>query len=69
MAAKSSGPDVNAPNVNHESTSDEDLIRGFILALGGGGRNVNTPTIYHDGPLWCIGDPSRPTLDTGRKLP
>ena len=46
MAAKSSSSDVYAPNYNRESISDEDLIRGFLLALGAGGRKDKTLDIY-----------------------
>ena len=48
MVTKRSSSDVNAPNFNREPISDEDLIRGFILALGAGGRKVKTLTIYKD---------------------
>ena len=46
-----SGPSrsgVNAPNFNREPISDDDLARGFILALGAGGRKAKTLTIYAD---------------------
>ena len=46
MISKSSSPDVGALNFGRESISDEDLIRGFILALGAGGRKQKTLTIY-----------------------
>ena len=38
MAFKSSSLDVSAPNYSSEPLSDDDLIRGFTLALGAGGR-------------------------------
>ena len=38
MASKSSSSDVRAPNYSSEPLSDDDLIRGFTLALGAGGR-------------------------------
>ena len=43
-----SGPNVNAPNVNRETKSENDLLNGFILALGAGGRKQKTLTIYED---------------------
>ena len=48
MVAKRSSSDVSAPNFGRESVLDEDLIRGFILALGAGGRKQKTLTIYED---------------------
>ena len=48
MVSKASSSDVSAPNFNREPMSDEDLIRGFILALGAGGRKAKTLTIYYD---------------------
>ncbi len=48
MVTKRSSSDVNAPNFIPEPISDGDLIRGFILALGAGGRKVKTLTIYED---------------------
>jgi len=36
------------PNFKREPMSDENVIRGFILALGAGGRKQNTLTIYED---------------------
>ena len=44
MVSKSSSSDVSAPNFNREPISDEDVIRGFILALGAGGRKQKTLT-------------------------
>ena len=48
MVSKTSSSDVNAPNYPEEPISDEDLILGFILALGVGGRKQKTLTIYED---------------------
>ena len=48
MASQSSSSDVSTPNFNREPISDEDVIRGFILALGAGGRKQKTLTIYED---------------------
>ena len=48
MSTETSSSDVSAPNFNRESISDEDLIRGFILALGAGGRKRKTLTIYEE---------------------
>ena len=48
MVSKTSSSDVSAPNFPRESISDEALIRGFILALGVGGRKPKTLTIYDD---------------------
>ena len=42
MASKSSSSDVSAPNYSSEPLSDDDLIRGFTLALGAGGRKPRT---------------------------
>ena len=38
MVSGTSSPDVDAPNFNRESISDDDLICGLILALEAGGR-------------------------------
>ena len=46
MVSKTSSSDVSAPNFNHEPISDDDLIRGFLLALGAGGRKEKTLHIY-----------------------
>ena len=46
MVFKSSSSDVSAPNYQGESISDEDLIRGFILALGAAARKQKTLIIY-----------------------
>ena len=48
MVSQSSSSDVIAPSFNREPISDEDVIRGFILALGAGGRKQKTLTIYED---------------------
>ena len=48
MAIKSSSSDVSAPNSDLKPISDDDLIRGFILALGAGGRKARTLFIYED---------------------
>ena len=48
MVSRLSSSDVNAPNKRGESISDEDLLRGFILALGASGRKPKTLTIYKD---------------------
>ena len=48
MVAKPSSSDVNAPNSDRGLISDDDLIRGFIMALGAGGRKSRTLFIYED---------------------
>ena len=48
MVSKSSRSDITTPNFKREQVSDEDVIRGFILALGAGGRKQKTLTIYED---------------------
>ena len=48
MASKSSISDVSASNYSPEPLSDDDLIRGFTLALGAGGRKPRTLFIYED---------------------
>ena len=48
MVAQSSSSDISTPNFSREPISDEDVIRGFILALGSGGRKQKTLTIYED---------------------
>ena len=45
MTTKTSSSDVNAPNYQGEPISDEDLIRGFILALGAWGAQAKDT--YH----------------------
>ena len=46
MASKSSSSDVSASNHSSEPLSDDDLIRGFTLALGAEGRKPRTLFIY-----------------------
>ena len=46
MASKSSSSDVSVHNYTSEPLSDDDLIRGFTLALGAGGRKEKTLHIY-----------------------
>ncbi len=48
MTSRSSSSDVSASNSSREPISDDDLIRGFILALGAGGRKPRTLFIYED---------------------
>ena len=48
MVSQSSRSDITTPNFKREQVSDEDVIRGFILALGAGGRKQKTLTIYED---------------------
>ena len=48
MVSKTSSSDVSAPNSGREPISDDDLIRGFVLALGAGGRKARTLFIYED---------------------
>ena len=48
MVSGTSSSDVNAPNAGREPISDDDLIRGFVLALGAGGRKARTLFIYED---------------------
>ena len=48
MVSRSSRSDITTPNFKREQVSDEDVIRGFILALGAGGRKQKTLTIYED---------------------
>ncbi len=45
---QSSSSDISTPNFRREPISDEDVIRGFILALGAGGRKQKALTIYED---------------------
>ncbi|MDA1272276.1 MAG: tyrosine-type recombinase/integrase [Chloroflexi bacterium] len=44
----SSSSDISAPNLIREPISDDDLIRGFLLALGAGGRKPKTIHIYKE---------------------
>lgn len=39
---------VFAPNSNPECQTDEELVRGFLLALGAGGRKERTLQIYEE---------------------
>ena len=48
MVSQSSRSDITTHNFKREQVSDEDVIRGFILALGAGGRKQKTLTIYED---------------------
>ena len=48
MVFKTSSLDVYAPAFCREPISDEDLIRGFILALGAVGRKEKTLYIYEE---------------------
>ena len=69
MVSRSSSSDVSAPNFNRESISDEDLIRGFLLALGAGGRKEKTLHIYEESIRMLsdfarsLGLPSLATMD------
>ena len=69
MVSRTSSSDVCAPNVNRESISDEDLIRGFLLALGAGGRKEKTLHIYEESIRMLsdfarsLGLPSLATMD------
>ena len=69
MVSKSSSSEVSAPNFNRESISDEDLIRGFLLALGAGGRKGKTLHIYEESIRMLsdfaqsLGLPSLATMD------
>ena len=48
MAEKPSSSQVSASNYTPGLISDEDLIRGFVLALGAGGRKARTLFIYEN---------------------
>ena len=48
MLSRMPSSHVNAPNFIREPISDDDLLRGFILALGARGRKQKTLTIYED---------------------
>ena len=48
MTSKTTSSNVCAPNSGPESIPDDDLIRGFLLALGAGGRKPRTLFIYED---------------------
>ena len=49
MVSKRSRSDISAPNVHGKPITDVELIRGFILALGAGGRKEKTLYIYEEG--------------------
>ena len=42
MVSQPSSSDISTPDFRHEPVSDEDVIRGFILALRAGGRKQKT---------------------------
>lgn len=42
MVSQSSSSDISTPKIRREPVSDEDVIRGFILAPGAGGRKQKT---------------------------
>ena len=48
MVSETSSSDVSVPNFSREAISDEDLLRGFLLALGAGGRKPKTLHIYEE---------------------
>ena len=48
MTSKTTSSNVCAPNSGPESIPDDDLIRGFLLSLGAGGRKPRTLFIYED---------------------
>ena len=48
MVNKRSSSDISAPNSHGKPITDHELIRGFILALGAGGRKPLTLFIYED---------------------
>ena len=48
MKSRSSSSHVSAPNYNLEPIPDYELIRGFLLALGAGGRKPKTLHIYEE---------------------
>lgn len=51
MPTKTSSSHVSAPNLSPEVISDADLLRGFLLALGAGGRKQKTLDIYEESLL------------------
>ena len=51
MATKSSSSDVSAPDYNPEPTSNQDLIRGFLLALGAEGVSGSSSTFTRKASL------------------
>ena len=48
MKSGRSNPHISTPDFQPEPVSDEDLIRGFLLALGAGGRKEKTLHIYEE---------------------
>ena len=48
MVSKRSSSDISAPKVHGKPITDGELIRGFILALGAGGRKEKTLYIYEE---------------------
>ena len=48
MTSKTTSSDICAANSEPESIPDDDLIRGFLLSLGAGGRKPRTLFIYED---------------------
>ena len=48
MTSKTTSSNVCAPNSGPGSIPDDDLIRGFLLALEAGGRKPRTLFIYED---------------------
>jgi len=69
QAFTTSSSDVYAPNFGRETISDEDLIRGFLLALDAGGRKEKTLHIYEESILMLsyftrsLGLPGLATMD------
>ena len=69
MASKTSSSDKSVANSDPQPISDEDLIRGFLLALGAGGRREKTLLIYEKSIRMLsdfaqsLGFPSLVTLD------
>lgn len=69
MVSRTSSSDISAPNYGHEPISDEALIRGFLLALGAGGRKQKTLHIYEESICMLsnfargLGLPSLATMD------
>ena len=48
MVTERSSSDISAPNFKGSPIADNELIRGFILALGAGGRKERTLYIYEE---------------------
>ena len=55
MVSKRSSSDISAPNFPGKAITDDNLIRGFILALGAGGRKEKTLYIY-EGSIRMLSD-------------